>query len=116
MTSYVLAWSIIIVAGLCGMWLVLVALRRWPRLRLLAAGLVLVWALTPYRFDGEHLAPASVVALFRLLFEENEPSNAPFALLTAVTLGVVAAYLMLLAGWGVFAAAQKSRNRRLKTG
>ena len=105
MSGYAIAWLVVVGAAGLGAWLAFMLLRRFRRLRFLAAGLVLAWAMTPYSFDGEHTAPALAVAVFRLLFEAGAPWRVPLALAIASTLGVLAVYLV-----GVGLAALASRR------
>ncbi|MDE0659314.1 MAG: hypothetical protein OXI79_06645 [Gammaproteobacteria bacterium] len=56
--------------------------------------LVLALALTPFRFDGEHEAPAFAVVIFRALLEEGLDPGPPLLALGAVTSAVVAVYLV----------------------
>ena len=108
MSGYALAWLVVATAGLLGAWLAFVLLRRLRRLRYLAAGVVLAWAVTPYSFDGVHAAPALPTALFRLLFEPGAQWRVPLALTVAAMLGVLAVYLVAV---GVEALAVRRRRR-----
>ena len=111
MSGYAIAWLVVVAAAALGAWLAFVLLRRFRRLRYLAAGVVLAWAATPYSFDGEHTAPALAVAVFRLLFEAGAQWRVPLALAVASTLGVLAVYLV-----AVGVGALVGRHRRVKTG
>ncbi len=93
-------WLVVATAAAFAAGLAFAALRRRPRLGALAAALVLGWTLVPYRFDGEHAAPALVVGLFRLLFEDDASPRGPLLLLAAVTVGVLA---LAAAGFGLAA-------------
>ena len=109
MDSYLAAWLVAALAAALAAGLVFAALRRRPRLGVLAAALLLGWALVPYRFDGEHAAPAFVVGLFRLLFEDAASPRGPLLLLAAVAAGVLA----LAAGiFGTAALFGRPRARR----
>lgn len=107
-------WLVVATAAAFAAGLAFAALRRRPRLGALAAALVLGWTLVPYRFDGEHAAPALVVGLFRLLFEDDASPRGPLLLLAAVTVGVLA---LAAAGFGLAAlfdvgAPDRQRRRR----
>lgn len=108
MSGAAMAWAIVVAGALLGAWLALLTLRRWPRLRWLAAGLVVAWAVTPYGFDDEHHAPALAVALFRLLFESDAQWRVPLALAAASTLGVMAVHLAAI---GAVALVDRRRGR-----
>ena len=57
--------------------IVVVKLEVLARLRWVLATGVVVTCCTPYRFDGEHFAPALAVAVFRTVFEADaDPSGA----------------------------------------
>ena len=103
MAGYFLPWLVVGVAAALSAGLLWLALRRWRRLRWLAAGLTMALALAPYRFDGEHWAPAFVVSLFRLLFEDDVSPRGPLLILGAATALVLA---LAAAGIGVVALAQ----------
>lgn len=112
MDGYFAAWLVAAIAAAGAAGLMFAALRRRPRLAALAAALVLAWSLAPYRFDGEHTAPALVVGLFRLLFEDDASPRGPLLLLAAVTVGVLA---LAAAGFGLaalFDVRATSRRRR----
>ncbi len=96
MTAYGIAWLVVAGAGLVAAVLIFIVVRRWTRLRYLAAGLVIAWALTPHRFDDEHLAPAIVVAVFRQFLEDGANPLPPLLLLAAATIGVVAVWLAVI--------------------
>ena len=107
-------WLVVATAAAFAAGLAFAVLRRRPRLGALAAALVLGWTLVPYRFDGEHAAPALVVGLFRLLFEDDASPRGPLLLLAAVTVGVLA---LAAAGFGLAAlfdvrAPGRQRQRR----
>ena len=57
---------------------------------------MLAVALTPFRFDGEHEAPAFAVVIFRALLEQGLDPGPPLVALGAVTLGVVTVYLVVM--------------------
>lgn len=108
MSPYAIAWTVVVVSGsLCG-WLVFRALRRFTWLRYVPTALVLVWAVTPYRFDAEHWAPAFLVAAFRLPFidEDANPADA-IMVLGATTAGVVIAAVLLMVSRALLAKRRK---------
>lgn len=112
MTNYAVAWLVVAMAALLLAGLLHVALRRLRHWRYLVIGLVLALSLTPYRFDGEHSAPAFVVGLFRLFFEDGATPRPPLVTLLLVALGYALLYFL---GWGVLAIWRKGRrllNRR----
>ena len=96
MTGEVIGWSVAAVAGLGLAWLVCLVTRGWGRLRYLPGCVVLAWSLTPFRFDGEHHAPAFAVATFRMFLEDGLDPSPPLLAIGAVTLGVVAVYLAVV--------------------
>ena len=112
MAGYLLAWLVAAIAALLAAGLVFVALRR-RRLGFFAAGLLLAWALTPYRFDGEHWAPAFVVGLFRLFFEDDAAAGPPLVVLAAATVAVLA---LGCVGLGASALARAWPRRRTRRG
>ena len=108
MSPYAIAWTVVVVSGsLCG-WLVFRALRRFTWLRYVGTALVLVWAVTPFRFDAEHWAPAFLVAAFRLpvIDEDANPAEA-IMVLGATTAGVLVAALLLMISRAVLAKRRK---------
>lgn len=112
MNAAAVAWLVAAVSGLGCALLVLVALRRLHPWRYLFAGLVLVVGLVPYRFDGEHLAPAFTVAVFRTVFEANADPGPPWRLLAAAVVGLVAVFLGAVSvAWLVRAAARRLRRK-----
>ncbi len=112
MSPYAIAWTVVVVSGSLLGWLVFRALRRFTWLRYVATVLVLVWAVTPFRFDGEHWAPAFLVAAFRLplIDEDANPADA-IMVLGATTTGVLLAALLLMVGRTLVA---KRRNTLAK--
>lgn len=57
--------------------IVVVKLDALTRFRWVLATGIVVTCCTPYRFDGEHFAPALAVAVFRTIFEADaDPSGA----------------------------------------
>ena len=96
MTGEAIAWTVAVVAGLALAWLVWLVTRNWGRWRLLPGCLVLAWSLTPFRFDGEHEAPAFAVVIFRAFLEDGLDPEPPLVALGAVSLGVVAVYLAVV--------------------
>ncbi len=110
MTVYAVAWLTASVSAVLVAALLFFAFRRWGSWRHLAAGLVLAWSLTPCRFDGEHWAPAFIVATFRLLFEDAADPTVPLALLGAATAAVFAVHLVAK-GIRALAAARRTDDR-----
>ncbi|MCE2423903.1 MAG: hypothetical protein J4F45_02195 [Pseudomonadales bacterium] len=106
MTGYALAWLVLVVSAVAVAALVFVVTPRWGRLRYLAAAVVLAWSLTPFRFDGEHWAPAFAVAIFRLFLEDGADARPSVFLLGSVTAMVLAVYLVV----GIVLAAVKRRR------
>lgn len=96
MTGEAIAWCVAALAGLGLAWLLCLVTRGWGRWRYLPSCLVLAVALTPFRFDGEHEAPAFAVVIFRALLEEGLNPGPPLLALGAVTFGVVAVYLVVM--------------------
>ena len=97
-TGYVLAWLVIVVFGLGASALAFVAANAWRYSRPLRwplAGLVLAWAVVPHRFDGEHIAPALVVAVFRWLFEDGADALTPATRAAATAVAVLAVALVV---------------------
>ena len=92
----VIAWIVAAVAGLGLAWLLCLVTRGWGRWRYLPGCLVLALALTPFRFDGEHEAPAFAVAIFRGFLEDGLDPNPPLVALGAVLLGVGVVYLAVM--------------------
>ncbi len=90
-----LAWLVLGVSAIAVAALVFVVMPHWGRVRYLAAALVLVWSMTPFRFDGEHWAPAFAVAIFRLFLEEGADARPSVFLLGSVTAIVLAVYLVV---------------------
>lgn len=99
MSPYAIAWTVVVAAGCLAGWLVFRALRAFTWLRYVTTALVVVWAVTPYRFDGEHWAPAFLVAAFRVPFidEDANPAEAVMVLGATAT-GVLLAALLLILG------------------
>lgn len=96
MSSYAIAWLIAVVSASGAALLAFVALRRLRHWRFLAAALVLAWALTPVSFDGKHLAPAFLVALFRQFLEDGVPSAPAWRILLLSTVAVLALHFAAL--------------------
>lgn len=92
-----IAWLVAVMAATLLAGLLSIALRRLRHWRFLIIGSVLALSLTPYRFDGEHMAPAFVVGLFRLLFEDGATPRPAFVILLLVALGYALLYFL---GWG----------------
>lgn len=110
MTGPLIAWGVILAAAVGAAWLVFVALRRWPRLRWLGAGLVIAWTATPFPYGEGHLAPAFVVFFFRRFLEEAANPRPPLALLLLATLLVAVVYAV--AGLIVWRRNPRHRVRR----
>ena len=108
MSAETIAWAAAVAAGLGLAGLMIRMARGWGRWRFLPGCLVLAWSLTPFRFDGEHEAPAFAVVIFRAFIEEGLDPGPPAVALGAVTLTVVAAYL---AATGVVAWVGSRRRR-----
>ncbi len=101
MTDQFIAWFLIVATALGAATLLLVAMRRWQRLRWLAAGLVLVWAATPFPVAEGHISPAFVVFFFRSFLEEAANPRPPLALLLLATVLVLVIYgVARLVAWG----------------
>lgn len=96
MTEEGIAWFVAVLAALGLAWLLGLATRRWGRWRYLPGCLVLALALTPFRFDGEHQAPAFAVVIFRGFLEDGLDPGQPLFALGAVSLGVVVIYLVVV--------------------
>ena len=96
MTGEVIAWIVAVAAGLGLAWLLCLVTRNWGRWRFLPGCLVLAWSLTPFRFDGEHEAPAFAVVIFRQFLEEGMDPGPPLLALGVVSLGVVVVYLAVI--------------------
>ena len=99
MTGAAIAWAAAAAAGLGLAWLVHLLTRSWGRWRFLPGCLVLAWSLTPFRFDGEHDAPAFAVVIFRAFLEDGLDPEPPAVALGVVTLTVVAVYLAGVIAW-----------------
>ena len=97
----VIAWLVMGIAGLSLAALLYAATPSWGRWRYLVVGVVLAWSLTPYRFDGEHQAPAFAVAVFRLFLEEGLDPKPPLLALGVVTAIVTALYCAVLGVWAL---------------
>lgn len=96
MTGEAIAWTAAVVAGLGLAVLLCLVTRNWGRWRFLPGCLVLAWSLTPFRFAGEHQAPAFAVVIFRTFLEDGLDPGPPLVALGAVSLGVVAVYLVAM--------------------
>lgn len=98
MSPYAIAWTVVVVsAGLCG-WLVFRALRRFTSLRYAATALIVAWAVTPFRFDAEHWAPAFLVAAFRMPFVDEDANPAEAVMVLGATTACVVVGALLLMG------------------
>lgn len=103
-TGYALAWLVIVVFGLGAAALTFLAANAWRyshALRWPLAALVLALALAPHRFDGEHAAPALVVAVFRWLFEDYADPLPAAQTAGAAAAAVLAASVVAAAVLGV---------------
>ena len=107
MSAYAVAWLIAAFSAAFAALLAFVALRRFRQGRFLAAALVLAWSLTPVSFDGEHLAPAFVVAVFRQFLEEDAASAPAWRLLLLATAMLLGLYFAVLGVRSVLAARQR---------
>ncbi|MDE0192474.1 MAG: hypothetical protein OXQ90_14055 [Gammaproteobacteria bacterium] len=107
MTGEAIAWIAAGVAGLGLAWLLYLVTRSWGRWRFLPSCLVLAWSLTPFRFDGEHEAPAFAVVIFRQFLEDGLDPGPPLVALGAVSFGVVVVYLAVM---GVLALVASGRQ------
>ena len=96
MSGAAIAWVVVGAAGLGLAWLLCLVTRRWGRFRWLPGCLVLAGSLTPFRFDGEHQAPAFAVVIFRSLLEDGLDPGPPLVALGTVSLGVVVVYLVVI--------------------
>lgn len=102
MSAQLLAWMVILAAACGAAALAFLALRRWSRLRWLAAAWVLAWTATPFPVNDGHVAPALVVFFFRAFLEEEANARPPLALLVLATGMVAAIYAIArLINWGV---------------
>lgn len=111
MTDQLAAWLLIVATALGAAALLFVAMRRWRRLRWLGAGLLLVWAATPFPVEEGHIAPAFVVFFFRRFLEEAANPRPPLALLLLATVLVLVIYgVANLIAWG------SGRRRRRSKG
>lgn len=108
MTGEVVAWIVAGFAGLGLAWLLCLVTRSWGRWRFLPGCLVLAWSLTPFRFDGEHEAPAFAVVIFRAFLEEGLDPGPPLLALGAVSLGVVVVYLVVIGVLGLVSSRRRS--------
>lgn len=92
MTDQLAAWFLIVATAFGAAALLFAAMRRWRRQRWLAAGLLLVWAATPFPVEEGHIAPAFVVFFFRQFLEEAANPRPPLALLLLATVLVLVIY------------------------
>ena len=111
MTGEVIAWTVAVVAGLLSAWLVCLVTRSWGRWRFLPGCLVLAWSLTPFRFDGEHEAPAFAVVIFRAFLEDGLDPGPPLVALGAVSFGVVVVYMAVMGVLGLVSSRRRSQGR-----
>lgn len=102
-----IGWLAAVVAGLGLAWLLCLVTRSWGRWRYLPGCLVLALALTPFRFGGEHEAPAFAVAIFRGFLENDLDPGPPLLALGAVTLAVVVIYLAVMGVLGLMGARRR---------
>ena len=101
MSGAVIAWTVAVVAGLGLLWLLSLATRKWGRFRWLPGCVVLAGSLTPFRFDGEHQAPAFAVVIFRGFLEDGLDPGPPLLALGVVTGGVIVVYLAVIGIWSL---------------
>ena len=111
MTGEVIAWIAAGVAGLGLAWLLYLVTRNWGRWRFLPGCLVLAWSLTPFRFDGEHEAPAFAVVIFRAFLEDGLDPGPPLVALGAVSFGVVVVYLAVMGVLALVGSGRRSHRR-----
>lgn len=111
MTNHLIAWLVAVIAAVLLAGLLSTALRRLGHWRFLIAGSVLASSLTPYRFDDEHMAPAFVVGIFRLFFEDGATPRPAFVILLLVVLSYALLYLL---GVGTLAIWRRIGPRFLK--
>ena len=97
LTPYELAWVIVGTMGVFASVLVWIALRRFGPIAYFFAVLVLAWAVAPWRFDGEHLAPAFVVLIFQMFFENNADPTGALTAMVLITGTVVVGFLSVFA-------------------
>lgn len=111
MTDQFAAWFLIVATAFGVAALLFAAMRRWRRQRWLAAGLLLVWAATPFPVEEGHIAPAFVVFFFRQFLEEAANPRPPLALLLLATVLVLVIYgVASLIDW-----ANRLRHRRSRS-
>ena len=96
MGGYVLAWCLVVLAGIAGLfgaWQLLQTLAVSLRAAVLAALFVFFVVPAPVpRFEGEY-APAFVVAIFEFLFQtDGEPQTAAGILLLSVAAAALVAW------------------------
>ena len=111
MSSHVVAWIVVVVAGAGAAALAFFAAGSWRITRYLrwpVAAVVFAWAVMPHSFDGEHAAPALAVALFRWAFEDYADPIPAASQAAAATIGALALVLAIGAGRGLL--------RRLRKG
>ena len=108
MTGEAIAWTVAVVAGLGLASLLCLLTRSWGRWRFLPGCLVLAGSLTPFRFDGEHEAPAFAVVIFRAFLEDGLDPEPPLVALGAVSLGVLAVYLAVAGILGLVSSRRRS--------
>ena len=108
MTGAVIAWFAAVLAGVGLAWLLCLVTRSWGRWRYLPGCLVLALGLTPFRFDGEHEAPAFAVVIFRGFLENDLDPGPPLLALGAMTLAVVVVYLAVMGVLGLMGAKRRS--------
>ncbi len=90
---YVIAWIVVLLAGLGGLIGVYVLTRSIPSLfpRTLVRSLITVWMLIPApvpHYDGQY-APAFIVVMFEWLLQSNGDPSVAVRILIAATLVVV---------------------------
>lgn len=107
MSAYAVAWLIAAVSAAVVALLICVALRRFRHWRFLVAALVLTWSLLPVSFDGEHMAPAFVVAVFRQFLEDDATAAPAWRLLLLATVALLGLYFAALGVRSAFTARRR---------
>mgnify|MGYP005727850085 CR=1 FL=1 len=105
MSSYAVAWWIVGVAGCAGAACIWVALRRYRTFAPVLAALVVAWSVTPFQFDGQHMAPAFVVLFFRTFLEADGDVTG------ALTVLVISTVVVLLGFLGLYSVRKLTRPR-----
>lgn len=112
MAPYVVAWLVVALAALLLAGLLFRGLRPWGLWRYLVVGLTLAWSLIPYRFDEENVAPAFMVATFRLFFEDGASPRPPLVMLLLVSAGIALAVGLVAGARALWQVGTRRRRRR----